>query len=209
MRLIFIQLFTLISIIGMVLATNGEVDLTEANVTNTTFTKLSGQEYSFSVTLYHDDDDEDGYADAWQVEELNGNILGTRILTHAHGTVEFTRSHTISVPDKVDTVVIRGHDQIHGLGGQVMILSLSNNSQVIINQGANPLNFSNFTFLDYIDLSSLSSITSLTFDTLSSSVEGTKDTDTNGLNLSFYLGISAMIVLVIIIRFRNYDSKNA
>ena len=48
------------------------LDLREANVTGVAVTNSGGQDYRFDVTLYHDDDGEDGYADWWQVETLAG-----------------------------------------------------------------------------------------------------------------------------------------
>jgi hypothetical protein len=70
-----------------------------------------GGEVEFSVTLYHDDEGEDGYANWWQVERLDGERLGRRELLHAHGTRKFTRSETIAAPGDVDRVVVRGHDR--------------------------------------------------------------------------------------------------
>ena len=90
------------------------LDLREANVTDVEVERDGAGRYRFDVTLYHDDDGEDGYANWWQVETLAGKRLGRRELLHAHGTQEFTRSATIEIPEGIDRVVVRGHDQIHG-----------------------------------------------------------------------------------------------
>jgi hypothetical protein len=96
-----------------------ELDLREANVTAVTYEKIAEGGYRFEVTLYHDDDGEaPKYANWWQVETVEGEVLGKRELLHSHSTAPFTRSATISVPDSVTTVVVRGHDMIHGFGGQ-------------------------------------------------------------------------------------------
>jgi len=100
---------------------NRDLDLREANVTDVTV-ESQGGDYHFDVTLYHDDAGEDGYANWWQVETLDGEQLGRRELLHAHGTEPFTRSETIAVPDGVSCVVVRGHDQTHGYGGQAMVV---------------------------------------------------------------------------------------
>jgi hypothetical protein len=113
---------------------NGELDLREANVTGVEFERSNGS-YRFSVTLYHDDDGEDGYANWWQVETTGGDRLGRRELLHSHGTREFTRSATIEVPSGVTTVVVRGHDQTHGYGGQAALVDLESESVEFVRQG--------------------------------------------------------------------------
>ncbi|MEF8853286.1 MAG: hypothetical protein V5A28_12860, partial [Haloarculaceae archaeon] len=67
-----------------------DLDLREANVVGVAFAGGDGT-YDFDVTLYHDDDGEDGYANWWQVESLDGAQLGRRTLLHAHSTDPFTR----------------------------------------------------------------------------------------------------------------------
>jgi len=102
-----------------------DLDLREANVTRVQTAFFNDQgEHRFDVTLYHDDDGEEGYADWWQVETLAGERLVRRDLTHAHGTEPFTRSARVTVPADVECVVVRGHDQTHGYGGQAMLVSL-------------------------------------------------------------------------------------
>jgi hypothetical protein len=101
------------------------LDLRYANVTSVEFKALDNGSYRFNVTLFHDDDGESpNYADAWQVLDLDGNILGTRELLHSHGSRPFTRSHVIGVPDGTARVLVRGHDMLHGYGGQGMLVDL-------------------------------------------------------------------------------------
>ncbi|MEJ2012130.1 MAG: hypothetical protein P8X64_07885 [Anaerolineales bacterium] len=81
--------------------------------------------YRFDVTLVHDDDGEaPSFADRWVVEDQDGNRLGERMLLHAHGSQPFTRSATIEIPPDVKVVIVRGHDQLHGFGGQAIVLDL-------------------------------------------------------------------------------------
>jgi len=112
------------------------LDLREANVTEVTVEATDEGDYRFGVTLYHDDDGEDGYANWWQVETLNGERLGRRDLRHAHSTQPFTRSDTISVPDGVSCVVVRGHDQLHGYGGQALAVALPAGETSAVRQGS-------------------------------------------------------------------------
>ena len=111
----------------------GALDLREANVVAVSVER-SGNSYRFDVTLIHDDDGEAGYADWWQVETLSGEQLGRRTLLHAHGTREFTRSESITIPAGVSRVVVRGHDQTHGYGGQAMIVTLESGATETIRQ---------------------------------------------------------------------------
>jgi hypothetical protein len=123
-------------------ASETELDLREANVTDVRFEERGGGQYRFDVTLIHDDAGEDGYANWWQVETLDGTQLGRRTLLHAHGTREFTRSETIEIPDGVSRVVVRAHDQTHGYGGQAAIVTLRDGSVEFVMQGEERRNFS-------------------------------------------------------------------
>jgi len=125
-------------------AQDESLDLREANVIGAEFEKQNANIYNFDVTLYHDDDGEEGYADWWQVETLDGELLGRRDLTHAHGTQPFTRSHRITIPEGVLFVVIRGHDQTHGYGGQALVVNLETGAMEKVQQGSEPNNFSGY-----------------------------------------------------------------
>jgi hypothetical protein len=120
-----------------------DLDLREANVTGVSVGR-SGESFRFDVTLYHDDDGEDGYADWWQVETLAGERLGRRTLLHAHGTAPFTRTERIPVPDSVASVVVRGHDRTHGYGGQAMVVALDSGGTQAVRQGPEPRDLSGF-----------------------------------------------------------------
>ena len=113
-----------------------ELDLREANVMAVSVEPQAGDDYRFDVTLYHDDDGEDGYANWWQVETLDGNRLGRRELAHSHGTRRFTRSATVTA--SVDCVVVRGHDQTHGYGGRAALVTLPEGTTSFRSQGPEP-----------------------------------------------------------------------
>jgi len=118
-----------------------QLDLREANVIDVTYDVDTSQ---FGVTLLHDDDSEDGYADWWQVETLEGELLGRRELTHRHDNNPFTRYATISDLQDIEYVVVRGHDQDHGYGGQAMVLNLVTGEQEKIQQGSDEVDFSDY-----------------------------------------------------------------
>lgn len=98
--------------------------------------------FEFDVTLYHDDEREEGYANWWQLERLDGTRLGRRDLAHAHGTREFTRSETIEIPESVTCVVVRGHDQTHEYGGRAALVNLDSGAVRFVEQGPEPQTFS-------------------------------------------------------------------
>ena len=112
-----------------------DLDLREANIMGVELEARDGGAYRFAVTLIHDDDGEDGYANWWQVETPDGDRLGRRDLAHAHGTREFTRSETVDVPESADCVVVRGHDRTHGYGGQAALVDLESGVTRLLRQG--------------------------------------------------------------------------
>jgi hypothetical protein len=116
-------------------ATPDSLDLREANAVGVTVEAQGDGQYRFDVTLIHDDEGEEGYANWWQVETTGGERLGRRELLHAHGTQEFTRSETVSVREGVTRVVVRGHDQTHGYGGQAMVVDLTTGETRAVRQG--------------------------------------------------------------------------
>ena len=115
---------------------SSELDLREANVVSIGIDDSDGAS-TFTVGLHHDDAGEDGYADWWQVETLDGTQLGRRDLLHAHENNQpFERSETIEIPDDVTCVVVRGHDQTHGYGGRAVVVNLDSGGQNAISQGS-------------------------------------------------------------------------
>ena len=114
---------------------SSELDLREANVTSVVVDN-SGEATDFIVELHHDDAGEDGYADWWQVETLDGTQLGRRDLTHPHDQQPFERPGTIEIPDDVTCVVVRGHDQTHSYGGRAVVVNLDSGGQNAISQGS-------------------------------------------------------------------------
>lgn len=120
--------------------TASDLDLREANVVGVAV-EPSGESSRFAVTLYHDDDGEDGYANWWQVETLDGTRLGRRELSHPHGTTRFTRSGTVEIPSGTTRVVVCGHDQTHGYGGHAMVVTLDTGETELLTQGSEPRSF--------------------------------------------------------------------
>ncbi len=83
--------------------------------------------WRFRVSVRHADAGWDHYADRWQVETLDGRVLGTRVLLHPHEHEQpFTRAlGGVVVPPDVQEVVIRSHDSVHGDGGAALRIKLA------------------------------------------------------------------------------------
>jgi hypothetical protein len=118
----------------------GELDLQEANVVDVAFEEQD-ETYTFDVTLHHDDDGEEGYANWWQIEDLDGTRLGRRDLSHAHSQQPFTRSETVEIPAEVTCVVVRGHDQTHEYGGRAVVIDLDSGASRAVEQGPQSRSF--------------------------------------------------------------------
>ena len=118
-----------------------QLDLREANVIDVTYNADTSE---FGVTLLHNDDGEEGYADWWQVDAFDGELLGRRELTHRHDNNPFTRYASISDLPDIEYVVVRGHDQEHGYGGQAMVLNLDTGEEERIQQGSDKVGFSDY-----------------------------------------------------------------
>ena len=82
----------------------------------------------FDVTVKHDDEGWEHFANRWEVMSPDGEILATRILAHPHVNEQpFTRSlANIKIPDDLEEVVIKAHDLTHGYGGKKFIIKLPN-----------------------------------------------------------------------------------
>lgn len=82
--------------------------------------------WRFSVTVRHDDEGWDHFADKWIVEGPDGTVYGERVLLHPHENEQpFTRSQPgIRIPEDVSTVTVKAHDSVHEFGGAEMTVDL-------------------------------------------------------------------------------------
>lgn len=82
--------------------------------------------YSFTVTVQHNDEGWQHYADKWDIVAPDGQVLATRVLYHPHVKEQpFTRSLSdVSIDSTVTTVSIRAHDSVHGYGGKSLKVAL-------------------------------------------------------------------------------------
>lgn len=99
---------------------SGQVSVVDAQIK-----PLGGHQYRIDVSLKHQDSGWDHYADRWEILSPDGKILATRTLYHPHVNEQpFTRSLTTALPEDTRSVIIRGHDKVHGYGQQTLTLKL-------------------------------------------------------------------------------------
>jgi hypothetical protein len=125
MRLLFSTLLTLLFPIILLSLKAPTVGAGEADVISAEVEHTGGNFYRFSVTVQHDDESWEHFSKAWEVLDLDGNILGARILLHPHINEQpFTRSQTISLPENINQVTIRAYDLVHKFGGKELTLEI-------------------------------------------------------------------------------------
>jgi hypothetical protein len=99
----------------------------EADVTAVDVVKSPDGTYRFDVTVSHNDEGWDHFANKWNVVGPNGEVFGTRTLYHPHVDEQpFTRSLSgVEIPQGTVLVTIRAHDLVHGYGGKVMTVEIA------------------------------------------------------------------------------------
>ncbi len=91
-------------------------DADDVKILAADFHSSGGNRWSLNVTLKHGDTGWDHYADNWRVVDVEGNMLGNRVLYHPHVEEQpFTRGlGSVKVPEGIMTVYIEAHDKVHG-----------------------------------------------------------------------------------------------
>jgi hypothetical protein len=83
--------------------------------------------WRFSVTVEHNDQGWDHYADLWQVVDPDTlEVYGERVLLHPHDTEQpFRRSQSgIEIPPGVEAVLVRARCNEHDWSGQAVLVPL-------------------------------------------------------------------------------------
>jgi hypothetical protein len=96
-----------------------------ADVVGATITDDGGT-FTVAASVSSADTGWDKYADAWQVRDGDGNVLGERVLTHPHENEQpFTRSQGgITIPEGLKEVTIAARDSVAGFCGEVFTLEV-------------------------------------------------------------------------------------
>jgi len=109
---VFMRKLMLFIMLGLVnqLAWAGNVEIR--------FVELSRTEDSWraTVTLAHEDNGWNHYADGWRLVTSDGKVLGHRTLWHPHEQEQpFTRQlRDIKIPANIKSIVVEAHDKVHG-----------------------------------------------------------------------------------------------
>lgn len=98
----------------------------DVQIKNVDIQKSAEETYRISVTLKHNDEGWDHYANEWQVIAPDGTVLGTRILAHPHVDEQpFTRSlGNVKISTGIEKIEIRAKDSIHGWAEESYIVGV-------------------------------------------------------------------------------------
>ncbi len=140
-------LLTAAIVTGYVFSEDGtesfKTDLDYAQVVHVRAVQNAQGLWQFDVTVRHNDEGWNHYADAWQiVNPKNGTVISERILAHPHVEEQpFTRSKGgIALPAGLKEVLVRAKCQLHGFGGQEILVPLkpgkSSLFEVLMNKAA-------------------------------------------------------------------------
>lgn len=94
----------------------------KADVIDVKVSQADDKTWRFDVTLKHDDEGWDHYANQWVVTDLDNKILATRTLYHPHVHEQpFTRNiQGVKIPAGVTKVKIIARDSVHQRTGKVV-----------------------------------------------------------------------------------------
>ena len=103
-----------VAVLVTIVASANEADVLEVRVSCN-----EARVCRFSVTVEHNDQGWDHYADRWELLSPDGEVLATRVLAHPHDHEQpFERSlGNVSIPKDILQVVVRAHDSVHEYGG--------------------------------------------------------------------------------------------
>lgn len=114
------------AVLGLVLGSTPTTSLAGAADVVQARASCRGGSCDFRVSVRHEDEGWDHYADRFEVLDSEGRVLGTRVLRHPHVAEQpFTRGLSgVEIPRGTSTVRIRAHDSVHGYGGEERVVEL-------------------------------------------------------------------------------------
>ncbi|MGJ8647925.1 MAG: hypothetical protein ACSHXJ_13585 [Marinomonas colpomeniae] len=106
---------------------NFSESLDYAQVTYVKASQSLNGNWCFDTQVRHNDEGWQHYADAWQVVNQQGDVLGERTLFHPHDNEQpFTRRLCdVQIPANVTKVTVRAKCNLHGFGGQGIVVDIS------------------------------------------------------------------------------------
>ena len=106
---------------------NNDLDFAQVVFVKATFE--SRGTWRFDVSVRHNDEGWDHYADQWEVVDPDSlAALGVRVLAHPHDNEQpFTRSASgITIPSTTTKVLVRAKCNLHGFDGRAITVDLDN-----------------------------------------------------------------------------------
>lgn len=87
----------------------------------------AGMLWNIHVTVEHEDTGWDHYADGWEVQDAEGNVLAYRKLMHPHVNEQpFTRSISgVIIPDGTREIFVKGHCSVGGWATDLIKVDIS------------------------------------------------------------------------------------
>ena len=97
-----------------------------ADVIDASAMRESNGRYTVSATILHKNEGWKHYVNRFEVLTPDGKLIGARYLGHPHVNEQpFTRSATsVKVPEGINEIRIRAHDNVHGFSGKEFTLKL-------------------------------------------------------------------------------------
>lgn len=94
----------------------------------------------FLVTVQHADTGWKHYANRYDVLDMQGNLIASRVLRHPHVDEQPFRRRLgpIAILREVENVKVRAHDLVHGLGGAEVTAEIPHAAGEALEQGSQP-----------------------------------------------------------------------
>lgn len=127
----------LLALLVPLAAAQDDLDGREANVLGVDWANTTGGT-TLWVTLYKELEQYDGIGDWWQIEDLDGNVVGSKQVDQ--NETHYTSNTTITVPPGIRYLVVRAHDSAYGFGGQAVVVDLDGDFTAY-DQGSEPTMF--------------------------------------------------------------------
>ncbi len=127
-----------LAVLVLLLLTTPASTANQADVINVKASQADDKTWRFDVTLKHDDEGWDHYANQWVITDLDNKILATRTLYHPHVHEQpFTRNiQGVKIPDSITRVKIIARDSVHQRTGKVVEYDLKELKIIETKEGA-------------------------------------------------------------------------